>query len=125
MREGTLRSTAAAEAALADREASVLALHEEFFVGHDRLVRMLLPAMRHIGLIVGDADHQTRGAYRPFLQRHDVRQGSLPGWSRAGRPRSPRASDRPAPGVWRRHRKRSSPAPPRRPARTMWRRHNR
>src|SRR6266481_156843 len=75
-----LRSTAAAEAALADSVASVLALHEEFFVRHDRLVRMRLPAMLHVGLIVGNADHQTRGAYRPFFQRHDVRQGSLPGY---------------------------------------------
>jgi hypothetical protein len=52
-----LRSTAAAEAALADSVASVLALHEEFFVCHDRLVRMRLPAMLHVGLIVGNADH--------------------------------------------------------------------
>src|SRR5260370_23142310 len=53
--EGILRSTAAAEAALADSVASVLALHEEFFVCHDRLVRVRLPPMLHLGLIVGDA----------------------------------------------------------------------
>src|SRR5450756_1651955 len=77
--EGILRSTAAAEAALAESVAGVLTLHEEFFVRHDRLARMRLPAMLHVGLIIGNADHQTRGAHRPFFHRHDVGQGSLPG----------------------------------------------
>src|SRR5260370_39674103 len=70
---GTLRSTAAAEAALANREASVLALHEEFLVGHDRLPRVPPAAVLHVGLIVGDAGQQTRGGYRPLHQRHNLR----------------------------------------------------
>src|SRR5664279_5851870 len=77
--ERILGSTAAPEAALAESVASVLALHEEFFVRHDRLVRMRLSTMLHVGLIVGNTDHQTCSAYRPFFQRQDVRQGSLPG----------------------------------------------
>src|SRR5258708_11970859 len=55
-------STAAAEAALADSVASVLAFHEEFFVRHDRLLPMRLPSMLHLGLIVRDGHHQKRRA---------------------------------------------------------------
>jgi len=82
---GLVVLAAAAKAALANGVARVLALNEEFFVSHDRLARMRLPAMLHVGLIVGNADHQARGAYRPFFQRHKVTQGSLLRWSRAGR----------------------------------------
>jgi hypothetical protein len=35
--------------------------------------------MLDVRLIIGNADHQTRRAHRPFLHRHDVKQGVLPG----------------------------------------------
>src|ERR1019366_2163503 len=62
------RSAAAAEAALADGVAGVLALHEELLVGHHRLIRMGRPAVLDVGLIIGDADHQTGRAHRPLRQ---------------------------------------------------------
>jgi hypothetical protein len=68
-RTARMNSTATAEAALADGVAGVLALHEEFLVGHHRLIRMGHPAMLDVGLIIWDPNHQTGRAYRPFLQR--------------------------------------------------------
>src|ERR1700719_2486506 len=71
-------SAAASEPTASDGVAGVLALAEELLVAHDRLVRMQRPPMLHVGLIVGNPDHQTGGPDRPFLQGQDVRHGSPP-----------------------------------------------
>src|SRR4051812_624182 len=51
-------AASAATAALAVAVARLLALAEEFLVAHDRLVRMGLFHVRHIGIVFRQADHQ-------------------------------------------------------------------
>jgi hypothetical protein len=60
-------SAAALEPALAHGVPGVLAFAKEFFVAHDRLVRMKSPPVLHVGLIVGYSDHEAGGANGPFL----------------------------------------------------------
>jgi len=76
-----MSSAAAAEAALADGVAGVLPLHEELLVGHHRLIRMGRPAMVDVGLIIGDADHQTGRAHRPLRTVGPSASGPCARWS--------------------------------------------
>src|SRR5438067_9245286 len=71
-------SAAASEPTFAHGIAGVLAFAEEFFICHDRLVWMKSPPVLHVGLIVGDPNHQPGGANGPFLQRKNIRHGLLP-----------------------------------------------
>src|SRR5215469_326491 len=82
-------SAAAPKATLAYRITGLLAFPEKFYVAHDRLARMVSLAMRYIGFVVGNADHQTRRLRRPvhrctrrarraIEQGLQVRHGQLP-----------------------------------------------
>src|ERR1043166_4347980 len=73
-------STTRSESPFAHAVARLLALHEEFLVAHDRQARVVGLPVRHVGLVVGNADHETgraRGpgnrAPRPFLEREHAR----------------------------------------------------
>src|ERR1051326_2588414 len=72
-------STTPAQPPFTHRVARLLALHEELLVAHDRQARVVGLPVRHVGLIVGNADHEAgraRGpgdrAHRPFLEREDA-----------------------------------------------------
>jgi hypothetical protein len=54
-------STASAKFAFTHRVASVLAFPEKFFVGHNWFSGMVCASMFHVGLIVGNSDHETSG----------------------------------------------------------------
>src|SRR5260370_41789163 len=70
-------STAPAKFAFAHRVASILAFPEKFFVGHNRLSRMVRASMFHVGLIVGNSDHETSSLCRHTENGSNARHGYL------------------------------------------------
>ena len=64
-RDHLLCLAAAAEPSLTYSIAGFLPLADELDIGHDGLIRMVGPPMRDICFIIGNADHQTRGARCP------------------------------------------------------------
>src|SRR5262249_37403915 len=67
----------AAEPTLADSITRLLALPEELHIGHDRLVRMIGSPMRHVGVVVGNADHQARRSSGPIDGRARGPRGAI------------------------------------------------
>jgi hypothetical protein len=71
-------STASAKFAFAHRVASVLAFPEKFFVGHNCFSRMVRASMFHVGLIVGNSDHETSGLCCHTENGSNTRHGHVP-----------------------------------------------
>src|ERR1035437_136750 len=86
------QSAATSEPSLADGVTRFLTFDEEFFVSHDGLAGVVGLPVLDVSVIVGNADHETGRAHRPFLvayeNRHDVRHCCLPPWRRQTPPRS-------------------------------------
>jgi hypothetical protein len=71
-------STASAKFSLTHRVASVLAFPKEYFVGHNWFSRMVCASMFHVGLIVGNSDHETSGLCRHTENGSNTRHEHVP-----------------------------------------------
>src|SRR2546421_11193088 len=75
---GSLASAAALEVPLFGGVASRLTLAKEFRVAHHRLARVVRPAVCHVGVVVGDPDHEAGGLHRPPPQPRELSHGPPP-----------------------------------------------
>src|SRR5258707_3997412 len=71
-------SRASAKFAFTRRIASVLAFPEKFFVGHNWFSGMVCASMFHVGLIVGNSDHETSGLCRHTENGSNTRHEHVP-----------------------------------------------
>ena len=64
-------SAATSKSPFADGVTRFLTFNEEFIVGHEDLPGMIGLPVLDVGVVVGDADHETRRAHRPFLVAYE------------------------------------------------------